>query len=128
MSHHIRQSLGLTQDRLAAWLGLRRGTLAMSETELRGLPLGMGLPLARLELALLAQVLLPDGQAEPAPPPLPPPPPDPAPLRRRLAECRDRIRHPPPDLRPERLARRSCTARAALGGAAGPARLCRPGN
>lgn len=66
-SRHIRRQLGLTQDRLAAWLGLRRGTLAISATGLRGLPPGMGLPLARLGMAWLAQVLLPNGQAASAP-------------------------------------------------------------
>ena len=90
MSRHIRRQLGLTQDRLAAWLGLRHGTLAMSETGLRGLPPGMSLPLARLGMAWLAQVLLP------APPPLPPPA---RPGTIALASSRVPRPHPPASLR-----------------------------
>ena len=96
MSRHIRRQLGPTQDRLAAWLGLRRGTLAISATGLRGLPPGMGLPLARLGMAWLAQVLLPNGQAVPAPPPLPPPA---RPGTIALASSRVPGPHPPASLR-----------------------------
>lgn len=103
MSRHIRRQLGLTQDRLAAWLGMRRGTLAISATGLRGLPPGMSLPLARLGMAWLAQVLLPNGQAVPAPSPLPPAPPPARPPARpgtiALASSRVPGPHPPASLR-----------------------------
>lgn len=89
MSSFLRERLGLTQERLASWLGISRISLAHSEGGRRGLPLGSGIKEARLTMAVLGKVLdiaQPDA-SPPAPPPLPPPPVDPEPLRWRLREC-----------------------------------------
>ena len=88
MSDFVRDRLGLTQERLASWLGVNRTTLASSETGRRSLPLAHGVADARLTLAVLGRVLGEAGATTPAPPPLPPPVPDYGPLTRRLANCR----------------------------------------
>jgi DNA-binding XRE family transcriptional regulator len=78
MSSYLRQKLGLTQERLASWLGVGRGAVAMSESGQRHLPLSASVQEARLTLALLGKVYAPgapDGVL-PAPPPLPVPPPE----------------------------------------------------
>ena len=53
MSDSVRDYFGLTQERLASWLGVNRTTLAMAETGRRSLPLGVGLQQSRLEFAKL---------------------------------------------------------------------------
>lgn len=88
MSDFIRDFLGLTQERLASWLGVNRTTLASSETGRRSLPLGHGMASARLTLATLGKVPQGVGEPLPAPPPLPPPAPDLDPLEWRLTTCR----------------------------------------
>ena len=75
MSRFLRERLGLTQERLASWLGISRIALAHAESGRRGLPLGSALNKARLTLAALGQVNpQPGGAASPAPPPLSPRP------------------------------------------------------
>lgn len=83
-----RALFGLTQQRLASWLGITRDTLAQVESKDRSLPLGRWLQDARLTLAARGQVLRPDGTSYPGPPPLPPPPVPRAPLEARLRYCR----------------------------------------
>jgi DNA-binding XRE family transcriptional regulator len=88
-----RDHLGLTQERLASWLGANRATLAAAETGRRRLPPGLGLQDARLTLAIMGRVLTymqPDNSPA-APPPLPPPACDPLPLTRRLRECKHQL-------------------------------------
>ncbi|GAB2940712.1 hypothetical protein GCM10027048_01370 [Hymenobacter coalescens] len=92
MSDFIRNHFGITQERLASWLGVNRVAVAQAESGQRSLPLKHGLQEARLALAAMGQLLNPDGTAQPAPPALPPPAPDPEPLQRRLAECRYQAR------------------------------------
>ena len=91
MSSYLRDKFGLTQERLASWLGVGRGAVAMAESGLRTLPLGAGVQEARLALALLGKVYAPgapDG-ALPAPPPLPAPAPEMEQLAWRAYECRE---------------------------------------
>ena len=91
MASFVRNHFGLTQERLAAWLGVGRGTVAMAETGDRGLGHG-AIQEARLTLAALGKVLEAGG-ADPqlAFPPLPLPPAPREPLARRLAECQYQI-------------------------------------
>ena len=88
MSDSVRDYFGLTQERLASWLGVNRTTLAMAETGRRSLPLGVGLQQSRLEFAKLNLVYDGEGHTAPAPPPLPPPASEAAPLAYRLEDCR----------------------------------------
>ncbi len=83
-----RALLGLTQEKLARWLGIPRASLALAETGRQPLPLGVWLQDARLDMARLGLVLDPAGTTSPAPPPLPLPSPDLAPLTQRLGQCR----------------------------------------
>lgn len=89
MSSFLRERLGLTQERLASWLGATRATLAAAEAGRRRLPLGVGFQESRLIMAVLGRVLnhtQPDDSPA-GPPPLPPPVADPDPLAWRLREC-----------------------------------------
>ncbi|WP_210514439.1 helix-turn-helix domain-containing protein [Hymenobacter terricola] len=88
MASFIREHFGLTQERLASWLGVNRVVLAQAEGGQRSLPIANGLQEPRLTLAALGKVLNPDGTAQPAPPPLPSPAPIAKPLARRAVECR----------------------------------------
>ena len=88
MASYIREFFGLTQERLASWLGVNRVALAQSESGQRNLPPGRGVQDARLTLAALGKVVVLGGGTAPAPPPLPPPAPNLEPLTHRLAECR----------------------------------------
>jgi transcriptional regulator with XRE-family HTH domain len=88
MSSFLRDRLGLTQERLASWLGVNRGTVAMSETGRRSLPTDQWFLDARLSLAAMGKVLNLGEEVKPAPPPLPNPPVEQQPLARRLAEIR----------------------------------------
>ena len=90
MSDFLRDKFGLTQERLAAWLGVNRTTVAMSETGQRGLPANRWMLDVRLALAAQGLVFDPAGGTLPAPPPLPAPPADPLPVAHRLAEARYR--------------------------------------
>ncbi len=83
-----RALLGLTQQRLASWLGVTRETLAQVESKGRSLPHDHWLPDGRLMLAVRGKVLRPDGTSYPGPPPLPPPPMPRKPLEDRLRYCR----------------------------------------
>ncbi len=94
MASFVREHLGITQERLASWVGVSRVALALAEGGSRGLPLGRGLREVRLTLATLGQLLRPDGPAEPvALPPVPAPAFTPAPLVWRLAQCRHEARN-----------------------------------
>jgi len=90
MSTYLREKFGLTQERLASWLGVGRGTVAMSEGGQRNLPGGAGVQQARLVLASLGKVYDPTApeSARPAPAPLPTPPSETQALARRARECR----------------------------------------
>ena len=88
MASSTRNALGLSQQRVASWLGVPRATLAQVETGRRSLPIGRWMQDARLDLAVRGQVLDPAGHVSDGPPPLPVPPPDAGPLGRRLRECR----------------------------------------
>ncbi len=91
MPDYLRDLFGLTQERLASWLGVSRGTIAMSEGRSgRGMPGANWQNNLRLLWAAQGKVYdpaTPDAQA-PAPPPLPAPPPAPEPLAWRLTEAR----------------------------------------
>ncbi|GAA4037979.1 hypothetical protein GCM10022409_24090 [Hymenobacter glaciei] len=90
MADSLRKYFGLTQERLAAWLGVHRVVLAQAETGQRRLPLGpsqQGIPDVRLSLAKQGLLMQPGQSAEPAPPPLPMPV-DSRPVLRRLQACR----------------------------------------
>lgn len=85
----IRRQLALSQEEVAAWLGVGRSTVSAVEKATRSLPSGLGIQEVRLALA--AQGLVPDanaGPAQPAPAPWPPPAPEAAALQQRLSECR----------------------------------------
>jgi len=92
MASFARAHFGLTQERLASWLGVNRVALAQAESGQRGLPPGSGLQEPRLTLAALGKLIGPDGSAQPGLPPLPAPAPDPDPLAWRLRECRHQAR------------------------------------
>ena len=89
MSKYLREHFGLTQERMASWLGINRVVLAQAEAGQRSIPLKAALQASRLTLATMGQALNGDGSAQPGVlPGLPLPAPDPAPLARRLRECR----------------------------------------
>lgn len=88
MSSSLRDKFGLTQERLASWLGVNRGTVAMSETSQRSLPTSQWFLDTRLELAALGLSFSLDQPIGPAPPPIPTPPVERKPLTRRVAEAR----------------------------------------
>ena len=89
MGDFVRDHFGLTQERLASWLGVNRVVVAQAESGQRRLPLSSGLQEPRLALAAMGKLLHPDGTAQDsALPPLPLPSPEAAPLAHRLAECR----------------------------------------
>ena len=87
MSDFLRDKFGLTQERLAAWLGVNRTTVALSETGQRGLPANRWMLDVRLALAAQGLVFDPAGGTLPVLP-LPGPPPDPRPAAHRLATAR----------------------------------------
>ena len=92
MADFIREHFGLTQERLASWLGVNRVVVAQAESGQRGIPLSSGMQEPRLALAAMGKLLNPDGTAQASDlPPLPPPAPDTAPLAYRLAECRYQV-------------------------------------
>lgn len=88
MSSTLRDQFGLTQERLASWLGVNRGTVAMSETSQRNLPADQWLLEIRLVLASMGKMFVPGQSPEPGPPPLPTPAVASQPLARRVAEVR----------------------------------------
>jgi len=90
-----RRVYGLTQQRLADWLGLSLSAVAMAEANRRGLAGGVAVSVqaVRLSVARLGEVFNVPGELPrtlPAPPPLPPPPPEADPLRQRLDGCQHR--------------------------------------
>lgn len=91
MSSSLRDKFGLTQERLASWLGVNRGTVAMSESGQRNLPANQWLLDARIELAALGKVFNLGQAVGPAPPPLPTPPIERQPLAHRVAEARWKV-------------------------------------
>ena len=93
MAHNFRTHFGLTQERLAAWLGINRTSLALFETGQRNLPLSVGFQYARLSLAAAGLVLREDGTPAPTPPPLPPPTPAASLFEDRLKHCRYQARN-----------------------------------
>lgn len=88
MASSLRDKFGLTQERLASWLGVNRGTVAMAETSQRNLPTNQWFLDTRLELAALGLSFSLDQPIGPAPPPLPTPPIERPPLAHRVAEAR----------------------------------------
>lgn len=91
MTEHLRDLFGLTQERLASWLGVSRGTLAMSEgSSGRGMPGANWQNRLRLLWAAQGKVFDPATPAvqAPAPPPLPAPPVVAEPLARRQGDIR----------------------------------------
>ena len=95
MPSYIRDHFGLTQERLASWLGANRTTLASSERGRRTLPPGQAVQEARLVLATAGQVLGSTDAALPSAPPLAVPLKS-QPLEARREECRYeafRLRH-----------------------------------
>lgn len=92
MADFIREKLGLTQERVAAWLGTSRAAVSMAEAGQRGLPTRHGIQSARLTLAALGKVLAMAGEPTPAPPPLPTPVPEREPPAWRLRECQHQLR------------------------------------
>ncbi|GAA3930237.1 hypothetical protein [Hymenobacter algoricola] len=93
MADSIRTQLGLTQERMADWLGMSRVSVTLAEQGHRSLPHSAALQEGRLSFARLGRVLDATGQTRPAPPPLPPPAPDPEPLLARLDYCQHHLRN-----------------------------------
>ncbi|WP_046246156.1 helix-turn-helix domain-containing protein [Hymenobacter terrenus] len=91
MPSSLRDQFGLTQERLASWLGVNRTTVAMAESGRRNQPTSRWLLDARIELAALELVFNPGGETMPAPPPVPTPPVQRLPLDHRLVETRYQI-------------------------------------
>ena len=99
-----RTYFGLTQERMASWLGVARASLALAERAHQALTAGAtpALQQARLVLAQLGYVYDGHGGRTLAPAPLPPPPAEREPLVRRLDTCQHqagRLRHELADLR-----------------------------
>ena len=88
MLSFLRDHFGITQERLASWLGTSRGTVAMSETGGRNLPALHALQEARLILAASGKVLGAHGETSTAAPLPSLPSPTRKPLERRLVVCR----------------------------------------
>jgi DNA-binding XRE family transcriptional regulator len=89
MASSLRDFFGLTQERLAAWLGVSRVILAQSESGQRALPMASSRQDVRLTLAMHGQALvLSSSTVQPAPLPLPTSPPDLTPLAHRLVYSR----------------------------------------
>ncbi|AMR27193.1 hypothetical protein A0257_08845 [Hymenobacter psoromatis] len=86
-----RDYFGLTQERLASWLGIDRTQLAHLESGRRGLPLAAIQQSIRLDWARLGRV--PDGAGGSVPaPPLPVPPIEPSLLAPRFDYCQHHAR------------------------------------
>lgn len=92
MSEFIREHFGLTQERLALWLGVSRTVVAHAEGGRRNLPLDRSTQEGRLMLAAMGQLLTPDRVTAAVPAPLPPPAVAHGPHERRLHECRHTVR------------------------------------
>ncbi|GAA4384063.1 hypothetical protein [Hymenobacter koreensis] len=92
MADYTRDYFGLTQERLASWLGVERSVLAHAEIGRRPLPPGYWQQEARLLQARFGLVLQVQGTTSPAPPPLPLPVPASDPLEVRLDYCRHHAR------------------------------------
>ena len=74
MADHTRTSFRLTQDQLAAWLRIPRGSIAAAERGHRSLPFKPNLRGLRLDMAAMGRAIDASGQLLPLPPPLPVPP------------------------------------------------------
>ncbi|MGY3087926.1 hypothetical protein ACVWYF_000959 [Hymenobacter sp. UYAg731] len=96
MANSTRTYFRLTQEQLAAWLRIPRGSIATAERGHRSMPLQLHLRGLRLDMAALSRAIDASGQVLPLPPPLPLPP-CPLPLvQRQLRQCRyhvGRLRH-----------------------------------
>ena len=88
MGDFVRDRFGLTQERLASWLGVNRVVVAQAESGQRHLPLSSGLQELRLALATMGMIHPDRATQDSALLPLPLPPPEAAPLAHRLADCR----------------------------------------
>ncbi len=84
----VRTHFALTQERLAAWLGVPRASLALAERGHQPLTATDGTQVARLVLAMQGLAYDGAGGSYPAPPPLAPPLPAAEPLQHRLGQCR----------------------------------------
>ena len=93
MAATIRTQFGITQERMADWLGMSRVSVTLAEQGQRSLPHSAALQEGRLTFARLGRVLDASGQTQPAPPPLPAPAPDPQPLLARLDYCQHHLRN-----------------------------------
>jgi DNA-binding XRE family transcriptional regulator len=82
-----RQHFGLTQERLAQWLGVARSTIAGAENGHRSWPVGKGLQNMRLSAAALGFAADPAGGLAPLLPALPPPPIEEEEFRQRSRYC-----------------------------------------
>jgi len=91
MAALVRTLLGLTQERLAQWLGVARATVALAERGHQPLPPATYVQDARLRLAHRGLVYVEGGDPLPAPPPLPAPIPDQGPPETRLKYCQHQI-------------------------------------
>ena len=131
MADHTRTSFRLTQDQLAAWLRVPRGSIAAAERGHRSLPFKPNLRGLRLDMATMGRAVDASGQLLPLPPPLPVPPMPLPPVQRQLRECRYRIGRLQHEL--EQLRARTPAFEARLMAVpilrswAGPRPGCRPG-
>ena len=91
MADSTRTHFHLTQEQLAAWLRIPRGSIAAAERGHRSMPLQPHLRGLRLDMAALGRAVDASGQLLALPPPLPLPPMPLLPVQRQLRECRYRI-------------------------------------
>ena len=91
MANSTRDYFYLTQEQLAAWLRIPRGSIAAAERGHRNMPFTQHLRGLRLDMAALGRAIDTSGQLLPLPPPLPVPPMPLPPVQQRLRECRYRI-------------------------------------
>ncbi|MDQ2769931.1 MAG: hypothetical protein M3Y54_05455 [Bacteroidota bacterium] len=91
MANDTRTYFRLTQDQLAAWMRIPRGSIAAAERGHRSMPFKPHLRGLRLDMAAMGRAIDASGQLLPVPPPLPVPPWPLPPVQRQLRECRYRI-------------------------------------
>ncbi|MBT2557218.1 helix-turn-helix transcriptional regulator [Hymenobacter sp. ISL-91] len=90
-THALRTRFGLSQDRMADWLGVPRSSLALAERGYQAPTATTGVQELRLTLAVQGLVYDGTGGSFPTPPALPEPPPDLAELGYRLRQCQAKI-------------------------------------
>ena len=91
MADDTRTHFRLTQEQLATWLRIPRGSIAAAERGHRSMPSQPHLRGLRLNMAALGRAVDASGQLLPLPPPLPLPPWPLPPVQLQLRQCRYHI-------------------------------------